>query len=112
MSEQPNKFKQIYEEGREYLKLQLEYGKLTLTEKLTLLISSLAIGLIAVFLGVIAVFFLSMSAVDWMAHSLGRTWSCLIMCGCYLILIGLLILLRKPLIINPMARLISRIILK
>lgn len=112
MSEQPNQFKQIYDEGREYVKLRLEYGKLTLTEKLTLLLSSLAIGLIAVFLGVIAIFFLSMSAVDLMSVVISRTWACLIMCGCYLLLIGLLILLRKPLIVNPMSKLISRIILK
>ncbi|MDE5685233.1 MAG: phage holin family protein [Paramuribaculum sp.] len=112
MSEQTSQFKQIYEEGKEFARLKLEYGKLTVTEKLTMLISSLAIGLISVFLAVIAIFFLSMSAVDWIAESVGRTWSCLIMCGCYLVLICLLILLRKPLVVNPMARLISRIILK
>lgn len=112
MSESTSQFKQMFNEGKQYLKLRLEYGKLTLTEKLTLLISSLALGLICVFLAVIAIFFLSMSAVDWIAIWLGRAWACLIMCGCYLLLIGALILARKPLIINPMSRLISRIILK
>lgn len=112
MSEQSNQFKQVIDEGKQYVKLQIEYGKLTLTEKMTMLISSLAIGLICVFLAVIAIFFLSMSAVDLMATELGSTWSCLIMCGFYLLLIVLLIVLRKPLIVNPLARLISRIILK
>lgn len=112
MSEQTNQFKQMFSEGKEYLKLRIEYGKLTLTEKLTLLISSLAIGLICVFLAVIAVFFLSMSAVDWIAEAVGRSWACLIMCGFYVLLIGIIIVARKPLIVNPMSRLISRIILK
>lgn len=112
MSEQTNQFKEIINEGKEYLKLQLEYGKLTATEKLTLLLSNLAIGLICVFLGVIALFFLSMSVVDLIAASLGGAWSCLIMCGFYFLIIALLYVLRKPLVINPMARMISRIILK
>lgn len=112
MSEQTNRFKEIYDEGKDYLKLQLEYGKLTIIEKLTILLSSLAIGLIALFLGVIAIFFLSMSVIDVMASSIGHIWSCLIMCACYILLIAIIVMLRKPLIINPMARLISRIILK
>lgn len=112
MSEQTNQFKEIINEGKEYLKLQLEYGKLTATEKLTLLLSNLAIGLICVFLGVIALFFLSMSVVDLIAASLGGAWSCLIMCGFYFLIIVLFYVLRKPLVINPMARMISRIILK
>lgn len=112
MSEQTNQFKQIFSEGKEFLKLKVEYGKLTLAEKLTLLLSSLALGLICVFLGVIAIFFLSMSAVDMIAAWLGRTWASLIMCGCYLALIGTIFLARKPLLINPMSRLITRIILK
>lgn len=112
MSEQKSQFKQIFDEGKEYLKLRLEYGKLTLTEKLTILLSSLALGLVCVFLGVIAIFFLSMSVVDWIAAYVGSTWAPLIMCAFYLLLIGALIALRKPLIINPMARLLSRIILK
>jgi len=112
MSEQSNAFKAIFNEGKEYLKLQLEYGKLTATEKLTLLLSNLAIGLICVFLAIIALFFLSMSVVDLIAESLGGAWSYLIMFGFYALVILLLYLLRKPLIINPMARMISRIILK
>lgn len=112
MSQQPNTFKDIFNEGKEYMKLQLEYGKLTATEKLTLLLSNLAIGLICVFLAVIALFFLSMSIVDLIAESLGGAWSCLIMCGFYTLVILVLYLLRKPLVINPMARMISRIILK
>lgn len=115
MSEQTNQFKQFYNEGKDFLKLRLEYGKLTLAEKLTLLLSSLALGLICVFLGVIAIFFLSMSAYDLIANALGdmgRVWAALIMCGCYLLLILILFVARKPLLINPMARLITRIILK
>lgn len=112
MSEITNDIRQFIAEIKEYAQLRLEYGKLTLTEKITLLVSALALGLICVFLAVIAVFFLSMSAVDWIALSLGRAWAALIMCGAYLLLIGLLILLRKPLIVNPMSKLISRIILK
>ncbi|MCM1348668.1 MAG: phage holin family protein [Firmicutes bacterium] len=112
MSEQTNQFKEIFSEGKDFLKLRLEYGKLTLAEKLTLLLSSLALGLICVFLAVIAVFFLSISGVDWIAAYVGHSWAALIMCGFYLLLIITIYLARKPLLINPMARLISRIILK
>lgn len=112
MSDTTNQFKKIYEEGKEYLKLRIEYGKLTVTEKLIMIISSLALGLICVFLGVVALFFLSLSAVDWMALSIGHGWATLIMCGIYLVIILVLVLLRKPLFVNPIARLISRIILK
>lgn len=112
MSENTNQFRQLYEEGKEYLKLRFEYGKLTVTEKLVMIISSLALGLICVFLGVVALFFLSLSIVDWMALSIGHGWATLILCGIYLLLILVLVLLRKPLFVNPISRLITRIILK
>lgn len=112
MSDTTTQFKKLFEEGKEYLKLRIEYGKLTVTEKLIMIISSLALGLICVFLGVVALFFLSLSAVDWMALSIGHGWATLIMCGIYLVIILILVLLRKPLFVNPIARLISRIILK
>lgn len=112
MSDTTTQFKKLFEEGKEYLKLRIEYGKLTVTEKLIMIISSLALGLICVFLGVVALFFLSLSAVDWMALSIGHGWATLIMCGIYLVIILVLVLLRKPLFVNPIARLISRIILK
>ncbi len=112
MSEEKSQFKQFIDEGKDYIKFRLEYGKLTLTEKLVMLLSSLAVGLICVFLGVLVIFFLSVSAMDWIALYLGHAWAALIICGAYILLIILLIALRKPLVVNPMSRLISRIILK
>ena len=112
MSEEKSQFKQFIDEGKDYIKFRLEYGKLTLTEKLVMLLSSLAVGLICVFLGVLVIFFLSVSAMDWIALYLGHAWAALIICGAYILLIILLIALRKPLVVNPMSRLISRIILQ
>lgn len=112
MSEEKSQFKQLIDESKDYIKFRLEYGKLTLTEKLVMLLSSLAIGLICVFLGVLIILFLSISAMDWIAESLGHAWATLIICGAYVLMIILLVALRKPLIINPMSRMISRIILK
>jgi len=112
MSENKSQFRQIIDEGKEYVKYRLEYGKLTLTEKLVMLLSSLALGLICVFLGVLGIFFLSISALDWIASFVGHSWAAMIICGAYVLLTVLVIVLRKQLIINPMSRLISRIILK
>lgn len=112
MAESLDHLKQIFAEAKAYAELRIAYGKLTAAEKLTTLLSVMALSLILLLLGVTAFAFLSVAAVDRLSDYIGMPLSCLSMCGFYLLIGFLLVALRKPLVINPVARLITRLILK
>lgn len=107
-----NSYIKLWEELKKYFKTNVEYVKLTAAEKITVLFAAAAVALGVFFLAVFCLFFASFAVVNWLSVSLGVSWSYLIMSGVYLILIGLLILFRKPLIMNPIAKFVSRLLLK
>ncbi|MCM1292691.1 MAG: phage holin family protein [Bacteroides sp.] len=93
------------------LSLKYEYVKLTLAEKLTLLFAAIAICII-VFVSLSAIlFFLSVALEHLLAESVGNVWSSVIVAGVYLALVVVVLLLRKPLIINPISRFVSKLLM-
>lgn len=91
--------------------LYVEDARLALTERLTLLLSSLIIGLFVTLLVVAVIIFLSIAAACELRLHMSAVASYSIVAGGYFVLLLLLVLLRRPLIINPVARLLSRVIL-
>lgn len=91
--------------------LYVEDARLALTERLTLLMSSLVIGLFITLLVVAVIIFLSIAAASELRLHLSAVAAYSIVAGGYFILLILLILFRKQLIVNPIARLLSRVIL-
>lgn len=111
MSDNNGSFARLWTQGKEYAKLKFEYAKLTFTEKLAILLSAVAVCAVALLIGIIALLFLSVSVVLWMASAIGMAWSCAIMGCVYVTLMLLAIVLRKQLFVNPITRLVSRLIL-
>lgn len=99
----------LWERLKEFITLKYEYTRLTLAEKLTLLLWVVSMSLIALFMVTFAVFFLSMALSHWLSESMGLVWSSMIVAGVYLLVLLLIFALRKPLIINPISRFISRL---
>lgn len=103
--------KSVVSELKTWLTVEIEYLKLTAAEKLSVLLSTLilVIVLFIVFMVVLIVF--AFALVDlfnlFMPHSL----ACVTVGGILLLLIGGLYLLRIPLVVNPITRLITKLFL-
>lgn len=110
--ESTENFQQLYEDVKKYVFLQTEYLKVEFVEKLTILLSTLLIVTLIIVLAIIALFYLFFSlayAIEPMVGSLSISFA--LIAGIYVILIGLLYVLRKQLIITPMVKFLSNLFL-
>ena len=110
--EKENSYTKLWHLLQEYLKMNIEYARLTAAEKLTLFFTAVAVASGVFVLAIIFFFFLSLALVNWIAMGIGLVWSYIIMSAVYLLLIALLIVFRRQLIMNPVAKLVSRLLLK
>lgn len=91
-------------------RLYIENAKLTLTEKLTLLLSAALLVIIALVFGVFALACFAGAAIEAL-ELVVVPWLSYLILGCVFVLFMLLtVCMRKTLIINPIARFISRLI--
>lgn len=106
-----NNAKTLWDRIKTLATLKYEYAKLTFAERLTMILAAVLIGFAAFLLGIFAVCCFSIAIANLIAESLGVVWSAVIV-GCfYLILIVLLFAFRKPLVINPLSRMITKMLL-
>ena len=99
----------IFDQSKTWLRLELEYAKLTIAEKLTLLMSTLIIGFVCLLLGVVVLIMLAFSLAEAFRLIMDPALAYLSTAGVICLLLILLYLLRKPLLLNPIARLITRV---
>ena len=109
MADKQNQIHALWAELKESLKLNVDYAKFTAAEKVTMLLTTVTFALIAFILISLFMFFLSIAIVRCIATGVGMIWAYFIMCGFYIILLGVVIAFRKQLIVNPIARFISRL---
>lgn len=103
---------ELFKEVKNYLKLQREYTKLDLVEKLTILLSTLTLIFILIVLGTMAAFYLSFMLVYVLASATGSLVAGYAIIGGLLILIALVVYrLRKRLIFQPMVNFLARLFL-
>ena len=103
--------KSVVSEIKEWLTVEMEYLKLTTAEKLSVLVSSLilVIVLFIVFMVVLIVF--AFALVDLFNLFMPHALACVTVGGILLLFIGLLYLMKTPLVINPVTRLITKLFL-
>ena len=106
-----SKWATLFSEVKTYIELNVENVKLTAAEKTVRLLSALAVvGMIA-FFGLLAFVFLSLAIGGFIAEALGAGWAFTIVCGFYLLLRLCVVLFRRQLIVNPVARFITKLFL-
>ncbi len=106
----PNTISSLKEQLTRIVKLYLDNVKLTVSEKLTVVFSSAVLLITLLVLGIFALAFLSGAIVELLALLLPQ-WACYaICCGMFLVIILLVTLLRKTLIVDPIARFVSRLV--
>lgn len=103
--------KSIYDNGRRWVRLEIEYMRLTAAEKITVLLTTLIFGAVCMLLGMVVLILLAFSLVNVFEMFLTPALSFLCVGGVLVVLVLLLFLLRKPLLENPISRLISKLIL-
>lgn len=104
-------YRKLYAEVKRLISLQFENAKLMLVEKLTLLLGRIALVAVAFVISATALIFLSMSVADFLLRGLEPCWTYLIIGGFYVLLVVLACCFRRRLIVDPIARYISRVIL-
>lgn len=102
----------LFKEVKKYLKLQGEYVKLDLVEKLTILLSTLTLIFVLIILGTMAAFYLSFMLVYVLASATGSLVAGYAIIGGILILLAFIIYrLRQKLIFQPMVNFLARLFL-
>lgn len=99
----------LFDQSKTWLKLEVEYFKLTAAEKITLLVGSLIIGFVALLLGAIVLIMLSFALAEVFKLFMNSALAYLSTAGAICILLGLFFIFRRPLLMNPIARLITRV---
>lgn len=99
----------LFDQSRNWLKLELEYFKLTAAEKITILAGSLIIGFVAFLLGALVLIMLAFALAEVFKLMMNPALAYLSTAGVLCILLGVFFLLRRPLLMNPIARLITRV---
>lgn len=103
--------KDLFQQGFNWAKLEIEYVKLSAAEKLVILLSTIIIGAImAVFLLPVLIMFL-FALVGVFKLFMAPPLAYLTVGGIVLLVIFALFLMRKPLIINPVSRFITKLFL-
>lgn len=103
---------ELFKEVKKYLKLQGEYAKLDLVEKLTILLSTLTLIFVLIILGTMAAFYLSFMLVYVLASATGSLVAGYAIIGGILILLAFIIYrLRQKLIFQPMVNFLARLFL-
>ncbi|MBD5308064.1 MAG: phage holin family protein [Paramuribaculum sp.] len=112
--EQPsgNAYQRLATQIKQYVNLSIENARLGVAEKMSVLLSTIAIALIAFALITIAVLFFTIAMAHLLAEIMPLIWAYGAMCCLNLLVLILILLFRKPLIINPIARLVSKLLLQ
>lgn len=104
--------KELVVQSVKWAKLEIEYLKLTAAEKVIVLVSMLVIGAVFLLLLLPALlmfmFALAQVFVDFMPVAVA--YVCV--GGIVLLILGIMIIFRKQLVINPVAKFISKVLLE
>ena len=107
-----DQLKKLIARSKDWATLELEYAKLTAAEKLTLLAGLACTGAVCLLFGITALIMFGISLAFLFKEILGFALSFLAAGGCVLVLLAIIYCLREKIIINPIARIITKILLK
>lgn len=104
-----DEFRKLITQSKDWLTLETEYLKLTVAEKLTLLLGSLIIGFVCLLLGMVILILLAFALVELFRLMMVPALAYLSTAGVICILLLVLFILRKQVLLNPIARLITKV---
>lgn len=106
-----DELKEMITQGINWAKLEVEYLKLTAAEKIIILLSMMVIGVVVLLLllPAILMFLFALAQVFIGFMPVAVAYVCV--GGIVILFLGLLVIFRKGLVINPVAKFISKVLL-
>ena len=104
-----DEIKEIFSQSANWIKLEVEYAKMTVAEKFTVLMTTLIIGAVCFLLAFAVLMLLTLAGVELFKLILSPVLSYCAMAGVVCVLLIIFYLCRKPLLLNPIAKFITRL---
>lgn len=101
----------MFRTGRRWVLTEVEYLKLTAAEKVSVLISTIILLMVLFIVGLVVLIVFAFALVDLFELFMPHALACVTVGGIFILLIGLLYLLRNPLVVTPIARMITKLFL-
>lgn len=105
-------YKSLLEQGRDFASLKIEGWRLLAVDKATEMLSTIVFVVIASILGVCIMLFLSVALVHLLADFMPIMWAYLVVGGCYAMALIIVTALRRRLIVDSVARFLSKLFLE
>ena len=106
-------YKKLFAEARRYFATEWDYTKLTAVEKMAVLLSAIAFVAVVIILATFVVNHLFTALVGVLASALGCAWGAhLIVAGILLVVMLVVFAFKRQLIVDPVARFVSKLFLK
>ena len=102
----------MYANIKQLARLQIDYARLTVAEKVSLMLSTMAVWAIVVIFSTLTFVFLTLGAGHLLATTIAPHFAYMFVAAFYALILVLLIIFRKPLFISPIARFTSKIFVK
>lgn len=106
-----DEIKELFTQSINWAKLEVEYLKLTAAEKIIILVSMMVIGVVVLLLLLPAILMFLFALAQVFIGFLPVAVAYVCVGGIVLLLLGILVLFRKQLVINPVAKFISKVLL-
>lgn len=101
----------IVEQAKKWVTLEMEYAKLNIAEKLTTILTFLIIGFISALFGFVALILFGFALVELFKLIMAPALAFLTVGGIIILLLVVLLILRKPLLLNPLAKVFTRVLI-
>lgn len=85
---------------------------MTTAEKLSVLLATVTITLLCLLVGVVILLFLSFAAAHWLSLVISLPLAYTILAAFNLLVLALIVLFRKQLIINPITKAVTRLLMR
>ena len=106
-------YKKLFAEARRFFSMEWDYTKLTAVEKLAVLLSATAFVAVVIIIGTFVLHHLFTALIGVLATALGCAWGAhLIAAALLLVLLLVVFALKRQLIVDPVARFVSKLFLK
>lgn len=100
----------LFDSVKQLGRLYLDGVRLGTAEKVTQLLAAVAWLFIRIIFAMVVLVFVGIFMLDMLGHVMHPWWAALIVLGFYTLVITLVYLFRRHIIIDPIARLVSRLI--
>ena len=107
-----DELKNIIARSKDWATLELEYAKLTAAEKITVLAGAAVAGAVCLLLGIAALILFGISLAYVFQFFMNPALAFLAAGGVMLLLMGLVYFFKEPMIMNPIAKMLTRVLLK